>query len=47
MIVKEGKHFFVKSEKGRKLGGPYGTREAAEQRLAEIEAFKHMKSKKK
>jgi len=42
MIVKEGRHYFVKSHDGKKtLGGPYSSHEAAAKRLQEIEYFKH------
>jgi hypothetical protein len=35
----------VYSEKGRRLSRVYKTREEAERRLAQIEAFKHMKNR--
>lgn len=47
MIVKEGNSYYVKSEsktkegKRKLLGGPYGTRGAAEKRLRQVEWFKH------
>lgn len=41
MIVKTAHGYIVTSEKGKKLGGPYPTREAAERRLREVEYFKH------
>lgn len=47
MVVKEGNKWFVRSEKGKNLGKPegYDTKEEADERLREIEAFKHMKNK--
>ncbi len=39
--VKEG--YKVLSEKGKNLGGPYKTREAAAKRLRQVEYFKHNK----
>ena len=47
MIVKKGNKYFVKSEDGKNLGGPYNTKEEAKERLKMVEMFKHMKSKKK
>ena len=44
MIVKTSKGYIVKSEKGKRLGGPYKTRLQAEKRLRQIEFFKHKKS---
>lgn len=38
--------YYVESESGKNLGGPYKTRERAKKRLDEIEMFKHMKRKK-
>ena len=46
MIRKEKGGYVVRSEKGKKLGGPYKTREAAQKRLGQVEYFKH-KGKKK
>ena len=43
MIIKTVKGYIVKSEKGRKLGGPYLTRGEAERRLRQVEFFKHRK----
>lgn len=40
MIVERGGKFYVQSEAGKNLGGPYDTREEAEKRLAQVEAFK-------
>ena len=45
MIVKTSKGYFVKSEKGRNLGGPYRTKAEAEKRLREVEFFKHLHNK--
>jgi|GEM_PF-1256187 len=45
MIVKTAKGYMVKSEKGRNLGGPYQTKEAAEKRLRQVEYFKSRKNK--
>ena len=41
MIRKKSDGWYVLSEKGRNLGGPYNTRKGAERRLTEIEFFKH------
>jgi hypothetical protein len=46
MIRKKGKFWYVYSEKGKSLGGPYTSREAAEKRLHQIEYFKHRKGAK-
>jgi hypothetical protein len=46
MIRKRKDGYVVLSEKGKKLGGPYKTREAAQKRLGQVEFFKH-KGKKK
>ena len=46
MIVKEKDGYYVKSEDGSKnLGGPYKTRERAKERLAQVEAFKHIEKR--
>jgi len=42
-IVKRKDGWYVKSRKGRNLGGPYSTKKEAEKRLKEVEKFKHMK----
>lgn len=42
MIVKKPDGFYVQSEKGKNLGGPYQSREAAEKRLAQVEFFKNL-----
>lgn len=41
MIVKRDGKYYVVSEKGKNLGGPYDSREKAEERLDQIEYFKH------
>jgi hypothetical protein len=47
MIRKEKDGYRVVSEKsGKNLGGPYGSRREAENRLKEVEMFKHMDKKK-
>ena len=47
MIRKTSKGYVVKSKTtGRKLGGPYRTKTAAERRQAQVEMFKHMRPKK-
>ena len=43
IIVKDGDKWYVKSESGKNLGGPYSSKEEAEKRLKQVEAFKHMK----
>jgi len=40
VIRKQGGKYYVYSEKGKKLGGPYSTRKEAADRLGEIEHFK-------
>jgi len=47
MIIHTEKGYYVKSEKGKNLGGPYKTREEAEDRLKEVEMFKHLEENKK
>lgn len=47
MIKKVGKSFFVVSHNGKRLGGPYPTKEKAEERLREVEYFKHKDKEKK
>lgn len=44
MIVKRTGGFYVISEGGKNLGGPYKSRKAAERRLKQVEYFKHRKS---
>lgn len=41
MIIKLTDGFYVHSEEGKNLGGPYKTRAEAEKRLREVEYFKH------
>jgi len=41
VIVKRDGKFFVESESGKNLGGPYDTRAEAEKRLAQVEFFKN------
>ena len=43
MIIKRPNGYYVKSEKGKNLGGPYKTREAAAKRLRQVEFFKHQR----
>lgn len=45
MIVKEKDGWYVKSEKGKNLGGPYRTEEQAKKRLQQVEYFKHKAGK--
>lgn len=47
MIKKEGKKWTVLSETTGRKFGTYGTKKEAEQRLRQIEFFKHLKGKKK
>ena len=46
MIFKKNGKYYVKSEEGKHLGGPYDSRAAAEKRLQEVEMFKAMAAKK-
>lgn len=41
MIIKTAKGYWVKSEGGKNLGGPYRTKEEAKRRLRQVEYFKH------
>ena len=41
MITKRKDGYYVVSEKGKNLGGPYGTKKAAQKRLRDVEYFKH------
>ncbi len=43
MIRKKEDGYHVLSEKGKNLGGPYSTKEAADKRLRQVEYFKHQK----
>jgi len=45
MIKRTSKGYQVKSESGKNLSKPNLTKAEAERRLAEVEAFKHMKKK--
>jgi hypothetical protein len=44
MIQKVKGGYQVLSSKGKNLGGPYRTLEAAKKRLREVEFFKHRKN---
>ncbi len=44
MIQKVKGGYQVLSSKGKNLGGPYKTLEAAKKRLREVEFFKHRKN---
>jgi hypothetical protein len=46
MIRKAGSGFIVLAESGKKLGGPYRTREEAERRLRQVEYWKNNGPKK-
>ena len=43
MVVKEKDGWYVKSKEGKDLGDPYQSEKQATDRLAQVEAFKHMK----
>jgi hypothetical protein len=43
MIKKVGGGYKVLSEKGKNLGGPYKSKQAAQKRLKQVEYFKHGK----
>lgn len=43
MIIKKKDGYYVKSEDGKNLGGPYGSRLAAFRRLKQVEFFKRKK----
>ncbi|HTQ60463.1 MAG TPA: hypothetical protein VMI32_09585 [Candidatus Solibacter sp.] len=43
MIIRSKNGYQVVSSKGRNLGGPYKTLEAAKKRLRQVEFFKHRK----
>ena len=45
MIVASPKGYYVKSEAGKNLGGPYRTMAQARKRLQQVEYFKHKKGK--
>ncbi len=40
-VVEKGGKWYVESEEGKNLGGPYGSKGEAEKRLAQVEHFKH------
>lgn len=42
-VVEKGGKWYVESEKGKNLGGPYDSKEKAEKRLGQVEYFKHKK----
>jgi len=44
MIEKRKDGYYVLSEKGKNLGGPYKSKKEAEERLNQVEFFKHKKS---
>lgn len=41
MIVKRKDGYYVLSESGKNLGGPYSSREQASRRLRQVEFFKN------
>ena len=41
MIVKRKGKWYVVSEAGKNLGGPYDSRDEAKKRLRQVEWFKH------
>lgn len=45
MIVKRDGQYYVHSEEGKNLGGPYKTIDEAKKRLQQVEAFKSMAKK--
>lgn len=47
MILKSGNKYIIKSEDGSKTLSTFNTREEAEERLRQIEYFKHRKDNKK
>jgi hypothetical protein len=47
MVVKTKKGWVVKSHLGKLLGGPYKIKAEADDRLAQVEAFKHMDAARK
>ncbi len=40
-VVEKGGKWYVESEEGKNLGGPYGSKGEAEKRLEQVEHFKH------
>lgn len=47
MIIKKSDGYYVVSEEGKPLGGPYKDKDAAERRLEQVEWFKNKGKKKK
>ncbi len=47
MIVRREDGFYVVSESGKNLGGPFTSRDDAVERLKTVEMFKHLAKKKK
>ena len=45
MIVKKKDGYYVMSEEGKSLGGPYHNEEQAKHRLNQVEMFKHLAKK--
>jgi hypothetical protein len=45
MVTGRPGSYYVKSEKGKNLGGPYSSKAEAEKRLSQVEYFKHKKKK--
>jgi len=41
VISKEKDGYYVRSKKGRNLGGPYSSEDKAKKRLRQVEFFKH------
>jgi len=46
VVRKTDKGWIVESKEGKKLGGPYHTKKRAEERLSQVEYFKHKKGNK-
>ena len=47
MITGKSGAWYVKTEAGKNLGGPYKSKSEAKRRLAQVEMHKHMKGKRK
>ncbi len=47
MVVKEKDGWHVRSKEGKNLGGPYKSEKEAQDRLAQVEAFKAMSRRSK
>jgi hypothetical protein len=47
IVTRKGKFYVVSEKKGKRkgLGGPYRTRKEAQNRLNQVEMFKHMRDK--